>query len=271
MKKDSYALQSELDLGDEIIAIDGKELKSNITVAAVEQMLSGPEGSESTLKIGRINKGYMTITFRRERKKDLPVALASTMSGIGILTINSLNVQAIPLIRKACQELYDKGNLRGVVIDLHTNPNGVLEGVGKLVSCFVPQNTTYITMTNYPMMVSSRQDIPYVTKDKPIFAAGTKIVLLTRYSLSPATVVAAMSLTKSVKAKLLYIDAINTKSVSTPITMLGPDGKEQELLRDSTLTLDAKDGLTMSDRIILNGALTDTEGLQTAVNYVLHN
>jgi len=124
----SPAEQAGLRAGDEIVAIDGKEIGSDVS-GAIEHM-RGVSGSTVTLTIRRAgNAGFMSFSLRRANVEVHSVSYQILASGYGYVRIEDFSDTTPDEVGAAISNLQrdNPGGLRGLVLDLRDNPGGVLE------------------------------------------------------------------------------------------------------------------------------------------------
>ena len=124
----SPADQAGLRAGDEIVAIDGKEVGSDVS-GAIEHM-RGTSGSTVTLTVRRAGTpGPMSFALRRANVEVHSVSYQSLAPGYGYVRIEDFSDTTPDEVNAAISKLQrdNQGGLRGLVLDLRDNPGGVLE------------------------------------------------------------------------------------------------------------------------------------------------
>src|SRR5579883_3463699 len=114
--------------GDEIVAIDGKEIGSDVS-GAIEHM-RGVSGSAVTLTIRRAGtQGLMSFALRRANVEVHSVSYQTLEPGYGYVRIEDFSDTTPDEVGAAISNLQrdNPGGLRGLVLDLRDNPGGVLE------------------------------------------------------------------------------------------------------------------------------------------------
>src|SRR6266508_793101 len=127
-EKGSPADQAGVRAGDIIEYIDGKATR-DISLYDARQLLNGPSGSEVKLRILRANSRPLTLTVKRG-SFHTPAAEARMEAGrIGVLRINSLDVDEAADARARLQDLVKQGAQK-IVLDLRSVAGGeIQEGV----------------------------------------------------------------------------------------------------------------------------------------------
>ena len=124
----SPADQAGLRAGDEIVAIDGKQVGSDVS-GAIEHM-RGASGSTVTLTIHRVGTaGLLSFAMRRANVAVHSVSFQSLSPGYGYVRIDDFSDTTPDEVNAAVSKLQrdNPGGLRGLVLDLRDNPGGVLE------------------------------------------------------------------------------------------------------------------------------------------------
>ncbi|MGH8181556.1 MAG: S41 family peptidase [Steroidobacteraceae bacterium] len=124
----SPADEAGLRAGDEIVAIDGKEVGSDVS-GAIERM-RGVSGSTVKLTIRRTGTtGLMDFALRRANVEVHSVSFQSLSPGYGYVRIEDFSDTTPDEVNAAVSKLQrdNPGGLRGLVLDLRDNPGGVLE------------------------------------------------------------------------------------------------------------------------------------------------
>ncbi len=124
----SPAAQAGLRAGDEILAIDGKEVGPDVSGAIAH--MRGTSGSTVTLSIHRAGKsGLMNVVLRRANVMVSSVDSETLAPGYGYVRIEEFTDTTPDELSAAISKLQrdNAGGLRGLVLDLRDNPGGVLE------------------------------------------------------------------------------------------------------------------------------------------------
>jgi carboxyl-terminal processing protease len=124
----SPADQAGLRAGDEIVAIDGRDVGSDVN-SAIEHM-RGVSGSTVTLMIHRAGTtGLLKFALRRANVEVHSVSYQNLAPGYGYVRIDDFSDTTPDEVNAAVSRLQrdNHGGLRGLVLDLRDNPGGVLE------------------------------------------------------------------------------------------------------------------------------------------------
>ncbi|MGH8317141.1 MAG: S41 family peptidase [Steroidobacteraceae bacterium] len=124
----SPADQAGLRAGDEIVAIDGKDVGSDVS-GAIEHM-RGVSGSTVTLAIHRAGTlGLLHFALKRTNVEVRSVSYQTLAPGYGYVRIEEFSDTTPDEVSAAISNLQrdNRAGLQGLVLDLRDNPGGVLE------------------------------------------------------------------------------------------------------------------------------------------------
>ncbi|MDE2049778.1 MAG: S41 family peptidase [Gammaproteobacteria bacterium] len=134
----SPAERAGLRAGDEIVAIDGKGVGSDVS-GAIEHM-RGVSGSTVTLTIRRAGtQGLKSFALRRANVEVHSVAYQSLQPRYGYVRIEEFSDTTPDEVAAAISKLQrdNPGGLEGLVLDLRDNPGGVLESGAAVADDFL--------------------------------------------------------------------------------------------------------------------------------------
>ena len=115
--------------GDVIIAVEGKSTE-NMSTGDVAEKLKGPKGTTVHITISRegVDKPMEFTLIRDEIPRYSVDVHFMIRPGIGYMHVNSFNETTEHEVSEALDQF---GDLKGLILDLRTNPGGLLsEGVG---------------------------------------------------------------------------------------------------------------------------------------------
>jgi carboxyl-terminal processing protease len=141
--KGSPAMDAGLQSGDEIVAIDGKEVAAETAgmadaeaVARVAALIRGPKGSRVTLTLRRPPS---TETFDVQITRDeVPLVSVNAQmldNGVAYIQITEFKATTTELLDEALRELMPQ-NPRSIVLDLRNNPGGFLTTAQEVLGRF---------------------------------------------------------------------------------------------------------------------------------------
>lgn len=179
------ANKSGLKIGDEIVSVDGKNVKGKST-SAVSDLLKGQPRTTVDLEIRRLGqKDNLKFSIEREKISIRNLDYYGMVdTEIGYLKLTDFTPGAGKEVAAAVNNLKQKG-AKKLILDLRDNPGGLLNEAVNIVSVFVPKgeqvvstkgkvkdwNKTYTTL-NTPV----DKDIPLVVLTNGGSASASEIV-----------------------------------------------------------------------------------------------
>uniref|UniRef100_UPI004047356D S41 family peptidase n=1 Tax=Roseivirga sp. TaxID=1964215 RepID=UPI004047356D len=177
------AAKAGLKRGDEIISIDGIDVKGNFERAS--EYIKGQASKKVKLKVTRQNVGTLDISVDLE-KIDLPNVpyFGMVTADIGIIKQTGFTNDASKEVKSALRELKKQGATK-VILDLRGNPGGLLNEAVNISNIFIPKgelvvttkgkleetNATYKTLNS-----STDEEIPLVVLTSSNSASASEIV-----------------------------------------------------------------------------------------------
>lgn len=136
---DTPAAKAGIKSGDYIVAVDGK-LVSEMTLQDAVDKMRGKEGSPVVLTI--LRKGEKApLTFKLTREIIHIASVKSKMldANFGYIRITQFQEPTTKLMREAILALKNKnkGELKGLILDLRNNPGGLLETAVQVANTFL--------------------------------------------------------------------------------------------------------------------------------------
>jgi carboxyl-terminal processing protease len=180
------AQKAGLMAGDKILEINGKSAKSK-TTEEVSKVLKGQPNTSVTLLIERphLDKPF-EVTFEREKVsvKSVPYS-AYIEDGIGYVKLRSFTRNCSKDIKSAIEDLKKETELKGLILDLRSNPGGLLNESVDIVNLFVEKGEE---------VVSTRGKIKsweksYIANNKPLDTAVPLVILINSSSASASEIV----------------------------------------------------------------------------------
>jgi carboxyl-terminal processing protease len=126
--ENSPAIAAGIQMGDRIVAIDGKPT-AGMTVEDASRLIQGEPGTAITLRIERNNAETKDLPLTRARIEVPNVSSSVKQEGnakIGYIKLTEFSSHAPDQMRKAIQKLLDQ-KVQGFVLDLRNNPGGLLQ------------------------------------------------------------------------------------------------------------------------------------------------
>lgn len=168
---------------DVIIEIDGKST-ADLTISQAVDKIRGPKGTQVTLKIVRDNSQQLTLTITRETIT-VPSVESKILDGnIGYLKISRFGDDTTSLSRQAALDFKQKG-VKGVVLDLRSDPGGLLDAAVNVSSLWLPSGKTVLTERRGGMVVRT-----YKANGNPVLNGVPTVVLIDGGSASASEITA---------------------------------------------------------------------------------
>ncbi len=203
------AYNSGLEVGDVIQAIDGIETANMSSHCAVKR-ITGPAGTKVTLTIRRpVEDKTLDITLSRanivvpsiqgwQRTKTGPIVSAGlepasggwlymidSRNKISYVRITSFNSRTAGDFEEVLAQLEAKG-LRGLILDLRSNPGGLLNSAVEIADKFIEEGLIVRTQPRFGMATYASANKENTHPDYPI------VVLINRYTASASEIVAGV-------------------------------------------------------------------------------
>ncbi len=138
------AWQAGLRSGDVIVSIEGKSA-AGLTVEEVASKLRGPEGTSVRLSVrpeGQDEEHAYTLERKIIETRSVPYAFVAA-KGVGYLRLANFSEKSGTEVREAIASLRAAG-ARGLVLDLRSNPGGLLDQAVDVAEQFVPKGSLVV-------------------------------------------------------------------------------------------------------------------------------
>ena len=132
----SPAEQAGIRAGDIILEIDGRSTEGITLDEAVEQ-IRGERGEPVVLKVQHEDGTVEEITIVRDLIEVDPVEYHLEGEGIGYLRITTFNRKTAAEAERALRELINNEGVEGLILDLRSNPGGLLDEAIAVASEFI--------------------------------------------------------------------------------------------------------------------------------------
>jgi len=183
----SPAIRTGLKAGDIIIAVDGKSLE-RISLDEAVRMIRGPRFTKVTLTIRREGEpNPLTITIQRDlvETPTVDVYLDDAENKIYRIWLQNFSEKAPQLLDRALNELKRDG-ARALILDLRTNPGGLLESAIEVASRFLPEDSLVVSIKGKKGFQEHRRTLPGRYRNLKI----PMVVLINSSSASASEIVA---------------------------------------------------------------------------------
>lgn len=184
--KGSPADKAGLQIGDIILAVDGKDVKG-LEIQEVSSMLKGTPGTELRLKVRKLlTDQEQELTIKRERIVLSALPYWGIIADcIGYISHKEFTEDCSADLRNAFISIKKEG-IKGLIIDLRGNGGGILQEAVKILSMFVPKGTEVVSMRGR----MKELDATFATQSEPIDTEIPVVVLINGSSASAAEIVA---------------------------------------------------------------------------------
>jgi len=141
--KGSPAEKAGLKPGDEIIAVDGKDI-TNVDPSIVLQSVLGPEGTTVVLTVQRSDPAeVLDFSIVRERITIPSIESKMLEENIGYIALVTFGEDSAEDMKVALDELLAQ-DPRGLIFDLRDNSGGYVDTAIEIISQFIPSGTVMI-------------------------------------------------------------------------------------------------------------------------------
>lgn len=205
----SPAAEAGLQPGDIILKLDGRTVKGMGLGEAID-MMRGPRGTKIELTIGRPGESQpFDITLIRDTIKVASVRERILEPGYGYIRIAQFQHDTGPDVHKSLQRLQKKETLKGLVLDLRSNPGGVLQASVEVADLFLDEGLVVYTEGRLP-----NSDVEYAAEPGDA-SDGVPLVVLINGGSASASEIVAGALQDHSRAVIMGTDSFGKGSVQT--------------------------------------------------------
>jgi carboxyl-terminal processing protease len=181
------AAKAGIRTGDVILKVDGKST-SELALESVSDLLKGKPGTELKLSIERYGEEEpLEFTLTREKISINNVPYFGMIEpGMGYIQLADFRSGAAEEVEHAFKSLKQNEDLKALVLDLRSNPGGLLIEAVRICNLFVDKGEL-IVHTRGKM---KEWDSEYITTNNPIDTEIPIVVLINRASASASEIVA---------------------------------------------------------------------------------
>ncbi len=171
--------------GDLMLSIDGVSLKG-VTSDKASDMLKGEPGTEAEIVIRR-SGGEMTKKLRRERIAISAVPYYGMVDeNTGYIRFTNFTQNCIAEVRNALIDLKEKQGAEDLILDLRSNPGGLVNEAVEIVNLFVKPGQEVVSTRGR----ARQYDAVFRTTKNPVAPDMPVVVLINRASASASEIVA---------------------------------------------------------------------------------
>ncbi len=175
-----------IQIGNEIVEIETNSL-INKSLEDINILLRGEPGSEINIKLLNAENKKIEKTLTREKIQTKNVSYSNLINeNIAYVKLENFMFNASQEVAEAIEEMNKKNKIQGVIIDLRSNPGGLLTEAVNIVNLFVPKNTEIVKMKG--QAISSNKT--FYTNYEPFSITVPVIVLINSRSASASEIVA---------------------------------------------------------------------------------
>ncbi|SHD76227.1 S41 family peptidase [Schnuerera ultunensis] len=210
--KGSPADKAGIKPGDQIISVDGKDIKGK----SLQEVINLIKGKPNTpVKIG-VRRGQKDIykDMKRAEIKINPVEYEILENKIGYIKISQFNPHTYENVVSALGKL-DKENISSIIIDLRDNPGGLLGEVVNMSNLFIPEGPI--------VHIKYREDVEqtyYSKLKKPKY----KLVVLVNENSASASEIFAGAVQDTKVGTILGVPTYGKGTVQQIIPLVKGDG-----------------------------------------------
>lgn len=182
--EDTPAWKAGIKPDDRIVKIDGESTKGMNLAEAVQRM-RGKKGSKVTVSIFRPGADKVRdVVMFRDTIKIKAVKSELIEDGMGYLRITQFNESVAQDAKAALESMEKKRKLKGLVLDMRTNPGGLLDQAVDVTSLFIDEGVVVSTIgrnkaqkeVKYAKGGWARKDFPLAILVNSSTASASEIV-----------------------------------------------------------------------------------------------
>jgi len=144
--EDSPAYRAGIKSGDQVIKIDGKNLR-NVSLQEAVNLMRGKPGSKVTVTV--LRKGALKpldFVLARESIKIQSVKFSRYGDSTAYLRISSFMERTAEELSKALNKLNSEKKITGIILDMRGNPGGLLDQAIKVTNLFIDEGPVVYTI-----------------------------------------------------------------------------------------------------------------------------
>ncbi|MCA0757446.1 peptidoglycan-binding protein [Paenibacillus sp. N4] len=159
--------------GDTIIAVDGKEIAGK-SFQELLGIIRGEEGTSVSLQIRRPGQSELiALTLKREAIPIHTVTGEMLEDGIAHVTISRFAEKTAEEFESVLKELRDKAEIKGLLLDMRSNPGGLLQSTLKIANTLIPKDKVILNV----VYKNERQTITYKSQQEKEWSVPVAVLV----------------------------------------------------------------------------------------------
>ncbi len=221
---DTPAFRAGIKPGDLIVKIDDTAA-TGLPVSEAVELMRGKPGTQITLTILRKDADTpLSFTLTREEIKIESVRAKMLEPGYGYIRVLSFQERTGADLAKSIKALYKQGDLKGLVLDLRSDPGGLLDEAVAVSAAFLPRDALVVytegrTPDAHMRLTASRENYARhgddYLKDLPVAVKKVPIAVLVDGGTASASEIVAGALQDYKRATVLGTQTFGKGSVQT--------------------------------------------------------
>ncbi|WP_168121046.1 S41 family peptidase [Paenibacillus sp. HB172176] len=184
--KDTPAEKGGVLANDVIIAVDGKELKGK-SLQDLLELVRGAEGTSLTLTLQRAGRTEPIVVKLKRAAIPVHTVTSELLSGgIAHITISRFAEKTGEEFKTELAKLKEEGELKGLLLDLRSNPGGLLSSTIEIASMLVPKDKKILDV----VYKNERKTVTFKSDQKEDWKLPI-VVLVNEHSASASEVMTA--------------------------------------------------------------------------------
>ena len=173
--------------GDLILQINDKSAKG-LEVADASAMMKGVPGTKLKLIIKKVRtKDTVEVVLKRERVHLSDLIYAGILrDSVAYIQMASFTLDGYKDVKQALEKMKETGNIKKILLDLRSNPGGLMSEAVDIVSLFVEKGTKVVSAKGR----GGEMLAEYATSKDPIDLDTPLMVLVNSGSASSSEIVA---------------------------------------------------------------------------------
>jgi carboxyl-terminal processing protease len=226
--EDTPAFRAGIKPGDLIVKIDDTSTTGMPIRKAVE-LMRGKPGTQIALTVVRKDaEAPLNFTLTREEIKVKSVLAKALEPGYGYIRIRSFQDRTGEDLAKSIKDLYLQGDLKGLVLDLRSDPGGLLNEAVAVSAAFLPRDALVVytdgrTPDSHMRLTATRENYARrgsdYLKDLPAAVKKVPIAVLVDGGTASASEIVAGALQDYKRATVLGTQTFGKGSVQTIMSL----------------------------------------------------